>query len=124
MLIVSFFTWWYSRGWLNELHGLSARLTKVANIFSVPILLRTMFNPWKQITTTSFKDSSLDEKIKALVDNIFSRIVGFFVRLIALFLAFISILITGVYSILRIILWPAIPLLPFIFTFIGLTGGL
>ncbi len=109
MLLVAFVHWWYGPGWRDTASRLSTRLRETYLTFSVPILLPTMFAPWRRIITGS--GGSLGDKMRAMVDNLVSRFVGFTVRLIALITA---LTIMGAYVILGgllLILWPAVPLL-------------
>lgn len=80
---------------------------RVEHVFAVPVLLKTLFSPWKQIVTLPGR--SLDEKLRAAVDNLVSRIVGFFARLGALILATIS--MTAAFALMLVVAfaWPFIP---------------
>ena len=109
MLIVAFVQWWYGPGWHDAANRLMTRLHETYLTFSVPILLRTMFAPWKRIIT--YPGRSIGERSRASLDNLISRVVGLVVRGCALGAA---LAIMGVYLIFGgalLILWPAIPLL-------------
>lgn len=109
MVLVSYLQWWYTKGW-SELIARSARgLRGIVRQFSVPILIRTLFSPWKRIIT--YGQKGLPEILKALVDNLISRLVGFVVRVLALIAAVVSLTIVGVVSAVLIVAWPIIPLL-------------
>jgi hypothetical protein len=109
MLVVAFLTWWYGPGWGDAARRLVERIHGTYQGFSVPILLRTMFAPWKRITTPP--GSSLQQKMQALIDNLVSRAVGFTVRLMALIAAALTIVAYVVVGGLLVLIWPAIPLL-------------
>ena len=89
------------------------RVAKVAKAFSGGTLLRTLFSPWKQLITDSGHDAALGDKMRALLDNIVSRFVGFMVRSITLFAALITITIVFVINIALVVVWPLVPVLPF-----------
>lgn len=108
MLAVSFFGWWYGRGWRQVIGSLRSRLQSVADGFSVNLLLPTLFEPWRRITTTPGR--SLEDKMHAWIDNMFSRLVGFVVRLFVLFVAVITLAVVAVLTILEMIAWPLMPL--------------
>jgi hypothetical protein len=76
--------------------------------FSVPILLRTLFAPWKRIV--SYPGASLDAKLRAFGDNIVSRAVGFVVRMLVLMTAVVIEFGALVIGSIGIILWPLVPL--------------
>ena len=109
MLIAAFLQWWYGPGWRDASYRLTNRLKMTYLSFSVPILLRTMFAPWRRIMTPPGK--SLEQKMHALVDNIVSRCVGFAVRLLALFAALLIMLFYAVIGGVLLILWPVLPIL-------------
>jgi hypothetical protein len=109
MLAVAFLQWWYGPGWGDASRRLAHRIDETYLWFSVPILLRTMFQPWRRITTPP--GTSLEQKLRALVDNLVSRAVGFTVRLLALLVATILISFYGIIGGALLVLWPLIPLL-------------
>jgi hypothetical protein len=109
MLAVAFIHWWYGPGWKDTAQKLQLRMRHTALLFSLPILLTTMFAPWKRIVT--YPGKSIGERFRAVIDNLISRVVGFIVRLGAL-LACLTII--GLYAVIGgflLLLWPVIPLL-------------
>ncbi len=119
MLIAAFFQWWYGPGWVQQLRNMERRVKNIAGMFSMDILLRTMFSPWKQIVSRARRDQSLGDKVRAYIDNQVSRFVGFWVRLLVLLTAFICILLVSVVSVVSVVLWPLIPLSPIILVLFG-----
>ena len=109
MLLVAFISWWYGPGWRDASAQLKDRLRTTVLTFSVPILLRTMFAPWRRIISPP--GSSLQQKARALVDNAVSRAVGFAVRLLALVSAGIIIAVYCIFGGLILVLWPVLPIL-------------
>jgi hypothetical protein len=120
MLALEFFTWWYGRGWRQLIKNMQRRISKTSSMFSVPILLRTLFSPWKRIIT--YPGSSLDAKLRAFSDNMVSRLVGFCVRLLVLFTAGIMLFIVGAVALIEIAVWPVLPLLVIVTLVKGITG--
>ena len=109
MLLVEYFRWWYGPGWRDSANRLQSRLINIYFTFSVPILLPTMFAPWRRIITPPGK--SLGDKVRAGIDNLVSRAVGFGVRLGALLMAMGMIIGTGLIGGLILLLWPLLPVL-------------
>jgi len=109
MLLVAFLRWWYGPGWRDTASALSERMHHTMMAWSMPILVRTMFAPWRRIITAS--TGSLDQKLRALVDNLVSRLVGFMVRLAALMAACAMLTCYAVLGGLVLILWPVLPIL-------------
>jgi hypothetical protein len=79
MLALEFFTWWYSQGWSLLVHNAKHRLVRTSHLFSLPVLIRTLFAPWKRITTQP--GAGLEAHVQAATDNFVSRCIGFVVRM-------------------------------------------
>lgn len=68
-----------------------------------------MFAPWRRIITPP--GGSLEQRVRALLDNTVSRLVGFAVRLIALIAACVLIALYTLIGGLIVLLWPVLPIL-------------
>ena len=113
MAITEMFMWWYSQGWSVFIHKIRHFLTDITDFFSMSSLIRTLFQPFRQISAESASsDSSLDLRFQMFIDRLVSRIVGFFTRLVLLLVGCIIIIIGSVVCLTLIILWPFIPFLP------------
>lgn len=109
MLVMAFLQWWYGPGWRDAGVRLAATMRTTYLSFSVPILFKTLFAPWKRITSPP--GGSLEQKFRTFVDNTVSRTVGFAVRLIAIIAAGALLAFYAIFGGLALLLWPAIPLL-------------
>ncbi len=118
MFVIGFLQWWYGPGWQEAIRGVMRRLNRAYASFSIPILLRTLFAPWRRITTAA--DGPVSQRLRALVDNLVSRVVGFCVRLIALIAGagFLLLILLG--GSLWALLWPALPILSLVLLLIGI----
>ena len=115
MAIAEMFLWWYAHGWLVFVQKIKATFVNVVDFFSMSDLIRTLFQPFRQISAESAAaDSSLELKFHMFVDRLISRIIGFFSRLVLLVTGTIIIIISSVFSLVLIILWPFIPLIPIV----------
>ncbi len=113
MLITEIFCWWYRSGWLVFLRQLKLSLSNIVDFFSMSDLLRTLFQPFRQISAShAAADSSLELKFRTFLDRLISRIVGFFSRLVLLLAGTIIILLGAIFSLILLILWPFLPLAP------------
>lgn len=108
MLVLSFLSWWYGRGWKEVLVSLGPRLRGVMSGFSVKQLAKTLFQPWRRIIT--YPGASLAEKFQAWGDNTVSRAVGFTVRAGVLLAASVTLAAVAVVTLAEIIVWPLVPL--------------
>lgn len=109
MLFTAFFSWWYGAGWKLLAKNVQRRLDRTLASFSVPTLARTLFAPWKRIVTAP--GAGIAEHLRAMGDNLISRLVGFTVRLTVLLAASVSLGIMAVVGLIQIIIWPLVPLL-------------
>lgn len=116
-MILEFWTWWYGVGWSEVAARVSARVAGVWQLFSVGILFRTLFYPWKRIMSPPAK--SFDAIMRGMLDNAVSRFVGLWVRLFAIMAAIFITSLTAVIGVLLIILWPALPLLGLLLFVLG-----
>lgn len=109
MLLPSFISWWYGTGWQLVAKNVTRRMDRTMASFSVPTLARTLFAPWKRITANP--GAGIDAKLRAMLDNLVSRFVGFTVRSTVLFSATVAMACMAVAGVIQIILWPLIPFL-------------
>ena len=121
VMFLEFFYWWYGTGYLGTIKRVSKWITATSQIFSIKILITTLFSPWKRIVTES--DGSLEMILKSIGDNAVSRAIGFFVRSTALFTSLILTSVTSVVGLVMIILWPLMPVGVALSLFMALFGG-
>jgi hypothetical protein len=107
LMLLAFFSWWYGRGWKHVADSFAPRLRNVSAAFSVGQLLKTLFAPWKRIIT--YPGRSLEEKMRAWADNMFSRVIGFVVRLGVLFAAGVTLFLVAALTLIETIVWPLLP---------------
>lgn len=121
MLALALFTWWYTTAWVSLGHRIERRLNKTLDFFSVGLLLRTLFDPYRQIAAVKGQ-GSLDVQMHALADRTFSRVFGAFIRMMFVLIGLSAAAILFILSGLQMIIWPCVPLLPIIAT-LGLVMG-
>lgn len=118
MLAVAFIQWWYGPGWRNAADRLANRIQNIYLNFSLTILMRTLFAPWRRIITPP--GTGLQQQMRAAVDNAVSRAVGFTMRLAVLITALLMILGSVIFGCLWLVLWPLVPILGPILIVVGL----
>ena len=124
MLMVSLLNWWYTRGWKDFLQRTGQRLANLVDFFSIDLLIKTLFAPFRQISAGSSKTAPLDVKLRMFFDRLVSRIIGAAVRTVILIAGIICIGFAVVMSLVVIILWPLMPVLPvagIVLTVMGVT---
>lgn len=110
--MVSMLNWWYLSGWKDFAKRTRQHLANLADFFSIGLLLKTLFAPFRQISAGSSKSAPLEIRLRMAVDRLVSRIVGAIVRLFILIAGVITIAAAGIVSVVIIILWPVLPLAP------------
>ncbi len=113
MLLVSeLLRWWYSDGWRRCAQIIADRLDQTIDYFSFGLLAKTFFAPFRQISAGKV-DGSLDVKFRAMIDKLFSRVIGAVVRLIILLIGAVVIAVQSITAIVVLVFWSLVPLLPF-----------
>ena len=118
MIALEILTWWYRQGWAQVAKNAEQRFVKVSHMFSVPILLRTLFAPWRRIVT--YPGDTIEAKFRAMGDNLVSRVVGFSVRALVLFTAGVMLLCTALAGGIQLLAWPLMPPAIVVLTFMGI----
>jgi len=82
------------------------------DFFSIGLLLKTLFSPFRQISAEKTEDSP-GAKTGALMDKLVSRGVGFVMRSFMIVAGLIYISLQVVIGLVGIVFWAILPLLPF-----------
>lgn len=98
---------------MSELDRQAKRLDGVEDYFSFGSLLRTMFQPFKQIDAGA-KRGSLDVQFRAWLDRTMSRVVGASARLLLLVVGMLWWLIAALMGVCWLLVWPFLPISPLI----------
>lgn len=122
MLLIGFLQWWYLRGWSTFAHGLIDKLRNSADFFSIGLLLRTLFYPFRQISAYSNENASLQDQFKAFFDKLLSRVIGAVVRLGILVFGMIAILLEATLGFALTIIWPFVPFMPVVAIILAVMG--
>lgn len=121
MILVGLLSWWYGRGWLDQYGLVKQRLLRVSDYFSLALLIKTLFAPFRQISAGQVR-GSLGDKFRAFVDKLFSRLIGAAVRSIVFCLGAFVIAAQALLGGLLLLVWPLVPLLPLIGVIMALIG--
>jgi hypothetical protein len=112
-MIFEMLRWWYGSGWMGALKRIGTWTRGVEHAFSVSVLLQTLFAPWRRIISAAGR--GLDAKMRAGLDNLVSRAVGFVIRSFVLLAATVSMLVTFLAGLVMALVWPLLPLLVIFF---------
>lgn len=113
MFIVGMLSWWYTDGWRRRVVWARNRLISSYDYFSIDLLARTLFSPWRQISAGKVQ-GPIGVQLRAWFDNLISRIIGGFVRTLVMIIGIVTILVTVVVCGVVVITWAFVPFAPFI----------
>lgn len=110
MLVISILSWWYTKGWSYALDRIGVELNKINDFFAVGVLLKTMFAPWKQLSSVA----TFQTFFQVMIDNAVSRTIGFIIRFSVLLFAAVWAAFITIIGLVLLVLWGFIPLAVFI----------
>ncbi len=119
-MIFEMLRWWYVTGWVQAARRIGSWTSSVEHMFSLSLLLRTLFAPWRRIV--SYAGKGLDARIHASLDNLVSRAVGFVIRIFVILAAGVAMLGALILSVLMVVIWPLLPLSFVFFVIRGIVG--
>lgn len=79
------------------------------NYFSIPILLKSLFAPWRRYRWKYPKIVEIGEFLNTLVSNTFSRFLGAIMRVILIIVGIIFLIFVIFVGLIAIIFWILIP---------------
>lgn len=112
-MLMAFFSWWYSEGWKRQLNNVSDRMVGLIDLFSIDLILRTLFSPFRQISAGR-TDGPIGAQLRAFFDKLISRGIGAMVRTAVLIAGSIVIIFSGFVGIIYLLVWPFLPVLPLV----------
>jgi len=121
MIIVWALSWWYGAGWKACLSGLRERLAATYDYFSIGLLLRTLFAPFRQISAGKVS-GPIGLRWRAFVDRLISRFIGAFVRSVLIVIGIVWLGLQAVIGALVVVLWAFVPVMPLVGFIFMLSG--
>ena len=120
-LLVSFFLWWYGLGWRNSAERGVTHLSRTTELFSLDLILPTLFAPFRQISAGSAQ-GGMNIQLRLFLDRTVSRFVGFTVRTIMLLTGLLAVMAVGVIWSVWLLIWPLLPLTPVVLCALAVSG--
>jgi len=111
MLIAVFWKWYYGEAVKNILTAWKNFILFAVNYFSIPLLFKTLFVPWKRDFTKKPKGWNFKKLFEYLAFNLISRGVGFFMRLLMIIAGAIFLIFVIVAGAVFFMLWLILPLI-------------
>lgn len=90
---------------------LREKLVGTLDYFSIDLLLRTFFSPFRQISAGQVR-GPLGVQMRALLDRIISRVIGAMIRLVMIIVGIFAIILYTLIGGLMVAVWGIIPVLP------------
>lgn len=121
MFIVGLFSWWYTTGWWQRIVAVKDWLAGVYDYFSIDLLVRTLFSPFRQIAAGGVQ-GPIGVQLRAWFDQLISRTIGAIVRSLVIVIGSVALFVASAIGLIAIILWPLLPLAPAVGVVLTITG--
>jgi len=119
-VVVHYLIWHYTRALVEFSHIYKNIIAFVYNFFSVPILIRSYFAPWRRMGEAYPKNVlNFAELGSVLAVNLIMRLVGVVMRTVMIIVGLVVTVVAIIFYPVLLILWL---LLPFIITVLILLG--
>ncbi len=109
-MIVGYFSWHYGRAFRDIFVVWTNLAWFVTHFFSLPLLLRTLFAPWKRVHE-AYRRTGLEDLFEAFVLNVLSRIFGACVRLCIIAVGVVALLVSAAMLVATYTFWLFAPLI-------------
>jgi len=120
MAILAFFQWWYVRGWAWQWRYALTNPARVGRSFDLLMLLKTLFTPCKRVSAATNQGSFVQQKLSQMSDAFIARFIGFLIRSVVIVVGLFALTIGTVWQLLISIIWPILPIAPFVLVVWGL----
>jgi len=117
ILLVRYLRWHFGKQTRKILRGWKNFLAFGVYFFSITLLLKTLFSPWRRISWSAGRGFDLWEQFLVLFSNLFSRLLGAMVRIPVILMGIFFELLVLAFGAGLFLLWLVLPLL-LIFCFI------
>jgi hypothetical protein len=117
-LLLEYFIWHFFEAPLNILRAWRNFLLFNLNYFSLPLLLKTLFSPWRGYQWSYGRGFDPSRYLQTFISNSFSRLLGCFLRLTLILAGIITetiILFLGGLILLGWLFLPVVLILSFVF---------
>jgi hypothetical protein len=120
-IIVNYIVWHYTKAILEFSHIYKNILSFVFNFFSIPVLVRSYFAPWRRMGEDYTKDIFHDfEDVAAVfVVNLIMRIVGVVMRTVIIIAGLLCLVIVALFYPILLAAWLLLPLILVVLVMLG-----
>jgi hypothetical protein len=111
MLLYYYTLWHYTRAPKEYLGVWVNFMWFVLHVFSIPILLRTLFDPFQRLSERYSGGLHLDKLAEVIIVSLIMRIVGFCIRSILIIIGLVFLILTFSLGLLLFVVWFFIPII-------------
>lgn len=122
MHLLALVSWWYGLGWLDQVALVRGRFVRATDRYSLALLFRTLFSPFKQLDANNGGKKALDAQFRAWVDRLVSRCIGAMIRSFMILVGSVVLVFEAVFAVFRLVMWPILPIAPLIGLIVTATG--
>lgn len=109
-IFIAFFLWWLKVTPSKIIYIATKTIKKTYNFFSLDLLLKTLVDPWKR-DEVDMTNMALDDKVRVLMMNLVSRLVGAVVRGGTVFVGAVIISLTFCMSVIMLVGFILLPVI-------------
>jgi len=117
--IGEYFAWHYSEALLDVVRIWKNILRFLYEFFSISLLLRTLFTPWKRLGEERRKKFDFGDMLGVFIVNTIMRIIGTAMRAVLIIFGIIAIALCLIAGVLVLFLWIFAPLIIVILLAVG-----
>lgn len=114
-----FINWWFFQAPLSILKMSKTPFIVILDIFSIPILLKTFFQPWHRDYIPLSAGKNLQEIGRILAFNLISRFFGMLIRAVFIIIGLILEILVFISVVIVFVLWSVFPILSILGIFYG-----
>jgi hypothetical protein len=123
MFLITIFTdyirWHYGQALHEYIRIIRTGRDFIIYFFSVPLLLKTLFSPFKRIEEKPMRGFNIEDWVGRIIINVISRVIGFFIRATLIFSGILIFFIFMIISIFGFAFWLASPFIILLTTLSG-----
>ena len=120
IIVLQFWNWYYTGAVRSLIKTWRDFIVFVREYYSIPLLLKTLFYPWRRDITKYGRGFSIKNFLETLSFNLISRGLGFFARIFIIILGSICLVGVIVLGALALIVWLILPVVLLFFIIMGL----
>ena len=104
-----YFRWHYTKALRDLFLNLKNGLLFVLHFFSLALLIRTLFTPWKRLGEGYKRGFDLGAFFSTFVVNLLLRFVGFVIRFVTIILGLLTLILSFSFALILTVIWIIFP---------------